>query len=559
MQDIEDLPRCLHMQRGEKCESKGLSRHNASGNMREKCAVCPHYTAGTTSGATTNPTTTSNDALNRAMKGEWIEADSTYPIENPYGEMVSMDQLLQIREAQRAPQRAMLDKIRSGEIRAPNARLQYNLTGEIPKEWPLETPHTAAISPYAMLPEVDDIIRPIIHRFVENLKNKTTDMPFPEPFITNGYATYKEENRFQTEVDYIKSNYIWAGLSSDVLKANDFVRIEMSGKSILLTRDVDMKFHAFENVCRHRGMEVVQKENPRGNTQVHVCPYHSWAYGSDGDLLNVPFEQGFDNNTNVDLGNRNLIELPSAEIAGILFVVSHPKNGIDYELLKENIMNSDLIKELSTYQVDKNFVVVSQEMFIKANWKLPIDTFGEAYHFSSLHPGLSEQLVGNSVIFRWFDDKNGKAQHSCMTLGSQSLQLMADGHVPKERWLEPCGLSHCTQTFVIAPNTSMIVSTDGVRVTQAWPGKKVDECIVKVTMYNYKVPETDQDRVLLNNRFGQFMDVVCTEDFPILHQMQRSFAESKDAETIFGKHEPALIYRHKMFLTMLEGSGKAKL
>ena len=78
-------------------------------------------------------------------------------------------------------------------------------------------------------------------------------------------------------------------------------------------------------------------------------------------------------------------------------------------------------------------------------------------------------------------------------------------------------------------------------------------------MYNYKVPETDQDRVLLNNRFGQFMDVVCTEDFPILHQMQRSFAESKDAETIFGKHEPALIYRHKMFLTMLEGSGKAKL
>ena len=129
MQDIEDLPRCLHMQRGGKCESKGLGRHNVSGNMREKCAVCPHYTAGTTT-------------------------DSIYPIENPYGDMVSMDQLLQIREAQRAPQRAMLDKIRSGEIRAPNARLQYNLTGEIPKEWPLETPHTAAISPYAMLPEV---------------------------------------------------------------------------------------------------------------------------------------------------------------------------------------------------------------------------------------------------------------------------------------------------------------------------------------------------------------------------------------------------------------------
>ena len=41
--------------------------------------------------------------------------------------------------------------------------------------------------------------------------------------------------------------------------------------------------------------------------------------------------------------------------------------------------------------------------------------------------------------------------------------------------------------------------------------------------------------------------------------MQRSFSESKHAETIFGKHEPALIYRHGMFNTLVKGGKQAKL
>ena len=110
----------------------------------------------------------------------------------------------------------------------------------------------------------------------------------------------------------MKTNFLFCGISNDVETANAFARVEMNGKSILLTRDENMKFHAFENVCRNRGMEVVTKEKPRGKSQVHVCPYHSWAYGSNGELLNVPFEKGFEGNAKVDLENRNLIPLPSA-------------------------------------------------------------------------------------------------------------------------------------------------------------------------------------------------------------------------------------------------------
>ena len=47
----------------------------------------------------------------------------------------------------------------------------------------------------------------------------------------------------------MKTNFLFCGISNDVEAANAFARVELNGKSILLTRDEGMKFHAFENVC----------------------------------------------------------------------------------------------------------------------------------------------------------------------------------------------------------------------------------------------------------------------------------------------------------------------
>ena len=328
----------------------------------------------------------------------------------------------------------------------------------------------------------------------------------------------------------------------------------MNGKSILLTRDENMKFHAFENVCRHRGMEVVTKEKPRGKSQVHVCPYHSWAYGSNGELLNVPFEKGFEGNAKVDLENRNLIPLPSAEIAGTLWVVSHPDETKNYNEMAKDILNQKLQEELSAFNVGKNFAVVSQEMRLNANWKLPIDTFGEAYHFKTLHPFLRQVFMRNRMLFNGYDDSNGNEKNSCMVLGANTLQLMADGDIPKEKWFDTSPFSHATPTYMFSPNTSFIVNANGLSVTQVFPTDKVDECIVRMTQYAGSNPSkfSTQQRKSIAQNFGGFLDIVATEDFEILAKMNRSFKESPHAETIFGRNEPALTYRHKMFLNMLK-------
>jgi len=49
------------------------------------------------------------------------------------------------------------------------------------------------------------------------------------------------------------------------------------------------------NICRHRGARVCEAQ--KGNTKTFVCPYHSWAYNSDGSVRSarhMDMLEGFD-------------------------------------------------------------------------------------------------------------------------------------------------------------------------------------------------------------------------------------------------------------------------
>ena len=65
--------------------------------------------------------------------------------------------------------------------------------------------------------------------------------------------------------------------------------------------------------------------------------------------------------------------------------------------------------------------MIEQSFGIKSNWKLPIDTFGETYHFSSLHPQLREALIPNCSTFKSFGglgSNNNRFTHSLSNLST---------------------------------------------------------------------------------------------------------------------------------------------
>ena len=97
-------------------------------------------------------------------------------------------------------------------------------------------------------------------------------------------------------------------------------------------------------------------------------------------------------------------------------------------------MPTELLHELEALGLGKHACVVEQDVSMKCNWKLGIDTFGETYHFSSLHPNLSQAYVPGIQVLHTFGDEGRDAAHARMTLGRFTTSFMANGEVPAEIW-----------------------------------------------------------------------------------------------------------------------------
>ena len=69
----------------------------------------------------------------------------------------------------------------------------------------------------------------------------------------------------------------WAGLAvaADVPEPGDAKPLDFMGLPLLLLRGRDGEVRVFQNICRHRGMILI--EQARKIEGAIRCPYHSWC------------------------------------------------------------------------------------------------------------------------------------------------------------------------------------------------------------------------------------------------------------------------------------------
>ena len=114
----------------------------------------------------------------------------------------------------------------------------------------------------------------------------------------------------------------WAGLSvaAAVPNAGDAKPITFFDIPLLIIRDKNHDIRVFQNICRHRGMILVNEEkNIEGAIR---CPYHSWCYSLDGRLIATPHVGGPGMNThrNIKKDNLGLIEVRSHIWMDVIFI-----------------------------------------------------------------------------------------------------------------------------------------------------------------------------------------------------------------------------------------------
>src|SRR5882724_2111167 len=83
--------------------------------------------------------------------------------------------------------------------------------------------------------------------------------------------------------------WLLLGHESEIRNSGDYVVRDMGEDQVIVTRDREGKVNVLLNVCPHRGMRVCM--GVIGNTQIHRCVYHGWAFRPDGEFIGAPVER----------------------------------------------------------------------------------------------------------------------------------------------------------------------------------------------------------------------------------------------------------------------------
>lgn len=178
--------------------------------------------------------------------------------------------------------------------------------------------------------------------------------------------------------------------------------VELHGESVLVTTDAAAQPHAFANVCRHRGSQVVPVAPddvaplPCAAKSLR-CPYHSWTYALDGSLLHAPHTDGVD----LDRAAFSLHPVGVDVWGGWLWLHGSPA---DAPSLRDSL--DPVPDRVRRYPLDTLVLGQRLRYEVAANWKVIAENYNECYHCGPVHPELSRLVpafAGGGSDLTWDD------------------------------------------------------------------------------------------------------------------------------------------------------------
>lgn len=179
----------------------------------------------------------------------------------------------------------------------------------------------------------------------------------------------------------------WSGLAvaSDVPDIGDAVPVTFLDMPLLVVRDRNNTVRVFHNICRHRGMILV--DAPRKIEGAIRCPYHSWCYSTEGRLVSTPHVGGPGHNTHEGINRAllGLIEVRSHIWMDVIWI-NVSGTALPFEQANAGLLErwAEFDKPLYHGGADSRF-----ELTVNCNWKLAVENYCESYHLPWIHPGLN--------------------------------------------------------------------------------------------------------------------------------------------------------------------------
>ncbi len=188
-----------------------------------------------------------------------------------------------------------------------------------------------------------------------------------------------------------ENKWVTIGVASSLPKPGDTKPFDLLGIPLIIVRDKKQQIRVFHNVCSHRGYKLLNESCSLKN--VIRCPYHSWSYDFEGNLVATPHLGGINkhDHVNFDKSKSGLKEVRTAVWLDLI-MVNISENELPFE---------EYIKPLedrwSSFWTKEDQKMISHakdygyfKLEAKCNWKFAIENYCESYHLPFVHPGLNE-------------------------------------------------------------------------------------------------------------------------------------------------------------------------
>lgn len=315
---------------------------------------------------------------------------------------------------------------------------------------------------------------------------------------------------------------------TQLAQPGDTLTQDWLGVPMITVRNKDGNINTFINVCRHRGMRLVQEEGISCLRSL-VCPYHQWTYGLDGALRNIPREESFECLDKTALG---LVQLPTAIRNGLVWVQANADKTMDID---SHLGGLD--RDLDYFNLGNFHYCQHSVREVDANWKLIQDAFLDGYHVIRLHkntvgPFFPDALAGSDFI----------GDHLRNAVARKEIEGAVD--MPPE---ELGDLRHyATFSYTTFPNSVLIFHPEYISIIALFP-QSADTTVFVHTMLTPEKPADETQREHFQRSFALIDEgVFAAEDIFAATGTQRGLRSGANEALIFGGLEEAAVNFHQL-------------